>query len=186
MTLTLTDNIDDYDKSLLKSTFELLKYIKSKVAEDGLYRYYDDKYKLVASGSTEKKADKVLSKYIKEDKTRVGHEIGDYRYFVLISFSVARNQLVLFNKKKGGIMIYAQILTTYINDRNKISYELNDTLRNVPKKERGRVMLPISYTPSQLTKFKLSHIKKLVKSLFNRELPGSIDMYNVSKLSWFK
>ena len=47
-------------------------------------------------------------------------------------------------------------------------------------------MINIGYTPSQLTKFKLSHIKKLVKSLFKRELQGTWDIMNVSKLSWFK
>ena len=186
MTTILTDNLTDYDKPLLKSTFELLKYIKSKVKENGLYRFYDDKFNLIVSESTQKKADKAFYKYIKKDKSQVGAKPGDYRYYVRISFSIARNQLVLFDKKEGGIMIYARTFITYINDRNGINIELNDTIKNVNKKERGRVMINIGYTPSQLTKFKLSHIKKLVKSLFRRELPGSIDLYNVSKLSWFK
>ena len=185
MTITLTDNIKDYDKQLLKATFELLKHIKSKIAEDGLYRFYDDKFNLIVSESTQKKADKAFYKYIKKDKSQVGAEPGDYRYYVRISFAIAKYQLVLFDKKEGGIMIYARTFITYINDRNGINIELNDTLRNVKKKERGRVMINIGYNPSQLTKFKLSHIKKLVKSLFRRELPGSMDLYNVSKLSWF-
>ena len=185
MTTILTDNIDDYDKPLLKSTFELLKYIKSKVTEDGLYRFYDDKFNLIVSELTQKKADKAFYKYIKKDKSQVGTEPGDYRYYVRISFSIARNQLVLFDKKEGGIMIYANTFITYI-DEDGLNIELNDTIRNVKKKERGRVMINIGYTPSQLTKFKLSHIKKLVKSLFRREVQGTWDIMNVSKLSWFK
>jgi len=187
MIKNLSDNIEDYDKKMLSNTFDLLKYIKSEVIKDGgLYRFYDDKYNLIVSESTQKKADKAFHKYIKKNESTVGTEPGDYRYYVRISFAIAKNQTLLFNKKKGGIMVYAHTYIAYINDRNGVNIELPDTLRDVKKNERGRVMINIFYRPSQLLKFKGSHIKKLVKSLFNRELPGAMDLYNVSTLKWFK
>ena len=70
MTIKLTN---DKDVTKLKATFDLLKYINNKVSDEGLCRYYNDKYKLVASDSTHDIAYKELIKYIKEDPDkRVG------------------------------------------------------------------------------------------------------------------
>jgi len=74
----------------------------------------------------------------------------------------------------------------YINERKSVSFEFKTSLRDVDKDYKGRVMINIGYKPSEITNFKLSHIKKLVKSLFKHEVQGTLDIMPVNKLSWFK
>ena len=59
-------------------------------------------------------------------------------------------------------------------------------LKDVKDKYKGRVMINARYKPSQINKFKNSHLKKIVNSLFIHEVKGNLDDMPIENLSWFK
>jgi len=185
MSIELTDNYDDYDKDKLKILHGMLEYINSKVKEDGICRFYDSKLNVVAKGSTQDKAYERFQKYIKEnpDKT-VGKEIGDYKYYVRMTFNKAPNDNVLF--EDGAIRLYTRIFIVYINKRNRVSFEMPMVLKDVKDKYKGIIMINAIYKPSQINKFKNSHLKKIANSLFIHEIKGNNGLVPIEKLSWFK
>ncbi len=185
MSIELTDNYDDYDKEKLKILHGMLEYINSKVKEDGMCRFYDSKLNVVAKGSTQDIAYERFIKYIEKNPNKnVGKEIGDYQYYVRMTFNKAPNDNVLF--EDGAIRLYTSMIIVYINERNRISFEMPMVLKDVKDKYKGRVMINARYKPSQITKFKNSHLKKIVNSLFKHDIRGNLDLMPIEKLSWFK
>jgi len=187
MSIKLTDDYEDYDKDKLKTLHGMLKYIKSEVKKDGICRFYNSKLEIVAKGNTQDKAYERFKKYIKKSsKKHVGKEIGDYQYYVRMTFNKAPNDNVLFNPEKGAIRLYTCIFIVYINKRNRISFEMPMILKDVKDKYKGRVMINARYKPSQINKFKTSHLKKLVNSLFKHHVKGNLDLMPIESLPWFK
>jgi len=180
MTILLSNNKKEYTPESLKKVYNLLQNVKAKVANKGIYRYYDSKLKVIASGDNDKSSYKAFRDYVEENPKK---RAGKMTYF-RVAFECATNSRYLF--EDGGIILYASIYCAYINKRNLVNFEVPLSIKSLPKSKQSNVVSSVAYKCTLISSFRLAHMKAMAESQFSHRYKGSLDPYPVTKMYWFE